>query len=236
MQALPKLPKDALKSILDEVVKLWGPFDVVPNLLRLPDSLFDVWLRGRKVLNLKYSCIPVGSFQGLMKKLRHHPEISVLHLPEFPFEEAGLFESVDLLNALDGIVDTLPNLSVLGIHGLQLRADHIPVLTSLFGLLRHKLTGLWLSLDDWNFRGFQGEKYLLGAIGKLYKLQMLVFPDWERFFARSSDLLQTLAGAQYTLFVSGKPQKEFMSDVAAVAPNLTILSAPFAAPEDGEKC
>jgi hypothetical protein len=38
------------------------------------------------------------------------------------------------------------------------------------------------------------------------------------------------------VFVGGKPQKQFISDVAAVAPNLTILSAPFSEPEVGEQC
>jgi hypothetical protein len=228
MQALPKLPTDAQRSILDKLTCLWKSDEVLPNILKLSDAFFDIWLHDQKVINLLHANIPVADLINVVKKLRGNSEINVLHLPSKVFEIATLSQSLDLLNAVDAVADTLPKLSVLGIHGLKLRSDHIPVLTSMFRLLSGQITGLSLSLKDWAFEGFRGEKFLLEAIGKLYNLEMLVFPEWKKLLKDKEFLLHTLERKKKCLvFVRGTPGKEHLADVAAAAPNLTILSAPF---------
>jgi hypothetical protein len=197
-------------------------------LLKLPDSILDIWLHGQKVLNMMNLEIPVANLRRLIKKLPQNPEISVLHLPGHVMKTAKVFETVDLLNAVDDVAHLLPNLSILGIHGLQLRSEHIPVLTSMLRVLRCKLTGLALVLKDWKFGGFHGHRFLLAAIGKLTNLEMLVFPAFEAFVASSTDLVQLLASAQQcTVVVSGKPSQAHLAVVAEMAPNLEIVSAPF---------
>jgi hypothetical protein len=235
MQALPKLPEEALRSILDIIVSFWSPSEVFSNLLELPDAFLDLWLPGRKVLNLMHSNVSAAILLKFIKKLRNRPEISVLHLPSEVFRRATVAESVDLLNALDAIADTLPNLSVLGIHGLRLRTEHIPSLISLCSVLREKLIGLSLCLEDWMFDQFDGYMYLMEAIGKLRKLEMLVFPDWKEFVDECDEILHKFAQTQKCMvFVRGDPGQEHSLDVSEMAPNLTIVSAALEGADDAD--
>jgi hypothetical protein len=174
--------------------------------------------------------VPVESLRKLIKKLPENSDLSVLHLPGDVMKTADVLETAALLNAVDDVLDALPNLSVLGIHGLQLRPAHIPVLTSMFGVLRCKLTGLSLSLQDWDFDDFQGERLLLEAIFKMRKLEMLAFPEFKTFFKLSIRHPNFLASAQHcTVFVRGEPIPQFHAAISAVAPNLTTLAALFEA-------
>jgi hypothetical protein len=229
MQALDSLPSDALGTVLDQLVCLWKPSMVLPNLLKLPEPLLEVWLRGREIIDLTMSdMVPVAGLLKLIKKLPEYTNVSVLHLPKKVFESVGEAESVDVLNALDSVLARLPKLTVLGLHGIQLRTEHIPVLISIISALRDKLTGLSLSLHDWEFEGVADERFVLKSISKLCKLQMLVFPDWEEFVGDELSLVSALASArQCTVLVRGKLSQGCLSDVAKLAPNLTILSAPF---------
>jgi hypothetical protein len=172
--------------------------------------------------------IPISSLRKLIKKLPQNQDLSVLHLPGDVMKTADVFDTLDLLNAVDDIVDTLPNLRVFGVHGLQLRAAHVPVLSRMLGVLRDKLTGLSFSLEDWDFEQFHGQRFLLEAICKLRKLDMLAFPQFEAFVQGSTNFLQWSATLQQcTVLVGGEPSQEHMAAVSAVAPNLTILPAPF---------
>jgi hypothetical protein len=231
MQALEELSADVLRLILDRLVCLWRPSQALSKLFKLPDCFCDVWLHAQQALDMKNSEIPVNSLHRLIKKLPQNPNISVLHLPGEALATSEVFETLDLLNAVDAVVDLMPNLSVLGIHGLKLRAAHIPVLASILSVLRGKLTGLSLVLEDCKLDGFHGERCLLDAICKMRKLGMLAFPDLEAFWgfpsAKRTNFAQLLATAQpCTLFVRAKSWRNF-SDFVATAPNLTVLSAPF---------
>jgi hypothetical protein len=214
--------------ILDRLLRLWRPATVLKNLLKLPDSFLDVWLRGQKVLNMMHSDIPVAGLRRLIKKLPQNPEISVLHLPGNVMKTAKPSETVDLLNAVDDVVHRMPNLRVFGVHGLHLRSEHILVLVRMLSALRWKLTGLSLCLQDWKFGGFHEKRYLLETIGKLRKLKMLVFPKLEAFVANDPDLVQLLASAQQcTVVVRGEPSMKLLVVVTVMAYNLEIVSAPF---------
>jgi hypothetical protein len=228
MQALEMLPTDALRLILDNLMCFWRQSKVIPNLLKLPESFLDVWLQGQDVVDMMHAEFPVASLQRLIQKLPHHPDISVLHLPAKVMETAGVSETLDLLTAVFDALNALPKLTHLGIHGLHLRQEHLPVFTSMCAGLRCKLTGLSLSLKDWEFGAFRGVRYLLEAIGKLSNLEMLAFPRFEEFVGSRKYLLQSLSSAQQrTVFVRGEPSQEIMAAVRAVAPNLHILSLPF---------
>jgi hypothetical protein len=177
---------------------------------------------------MMHSVLPLASLQKIIKKLPQNPDISVLHLPAKVMDTAGVIETLDLLTLVDDVLDELPKLTHLGIHGLHLRQEHLPILTNICRALRRQLKGLSLSLKDWGFGGFQGERYLLEAIGKLSKLEMLAFPEFQKFVGYSNYRLQFLASAQErTVFVRGEPSQELLAEVLAVAPNLNIISIPF---------
>jgi hypothetical protein len=177
---------------------------------------------------MTHSDVSVANLHKLIKKLPEYPEISVLHLPRKVLAAAGVSETLEVLSTVDDVLDMLPSLSVLGIHGLRLRAEHVPALISIFRVLRCKLIGLSLSLKSWKFGGSNGERVLLEAIGKFSKLELLVFPDWEKFVGDRTDLVKCLATArECTIFVRDEPSQGHLAAVAAVAPNLNILSAPF---------
>jgi hypothetical protein len=112
---------------------------VTRNLLKLPETFLHLWLPGSSVLNLQCSDIPVASVSKFIQKLTEHPSLSALHLPTKTLENATNSEALQLLKVIDGVVDTLPNLTFLGIQGLKLRPLHLPVLTSIFRALRGKL-------------------------------------------------------------------------------------------------
>jgi hypothetical protein len=248
MQALQTLPTDALSLVLDKLLNRWQRSEVPKKLMKLPEPFLDLWLHGQEVLNMMHSEIPIASLQKLIKRLPQNPDISVLHLPAKALEYAGVPETLALLTAVDDVLDKLPKLTHLGIHGLNLRQEHLPVFTSMCRGLRCKLTGLSLSLKSWVFGEFYGEKYLLEAIGKISKLEMLAFPRFAEFVSDSKDLLQPskgrkrlsyplksrkvllqlLATAQErTVFVEGEPSQALMAAVSEVAPNLKIVSVPF---------
>jgi hypothetical protein len=175
MQALLTLPTDALRLTLENLLCLWRPSEVLPNVLKLPDSFLDAWLRGQKVLNMMHLAFPVASLKRLIRRLPSNPDISVLHLPAKVMETAGASDTLEVLNTVDEVLDALPSLSFFGIHGLRFRKEHLHVFISMCRGLRNKLIGLSLSLKDWEFEGFHGECFLLEAIGKLRKLEMLAF-------------------------------------------------------------
>jgi hypothetical protein len=231
MQALEELSADALRLILDSLLRLWRPSQVLSNLLKRPDCFCDVWLHAQQALDMKNSEIPVNSLHRLIKKLPQNPNISVLHLPARAIETSEVFETLNLLNAVDAVLDLMPNSSVLGIHGLKLRPVRIPVLASILSILRGKLTGLSISLEDCKLDCFYGERCLLEAICKMRKLGMLAFPNMEDFLgspaAKRTNFVHLLASAQpCTLFVRAESWRHF-SGLVAMEPNLTILSAPF---------
>jgi hypothetical protein len=228
MQALENLPTDVLRLVLDRLLCLWRPPQVLPSLLKLPDVFLHVWLHGLEVLNMFYAEIPMDGLRKLIKKVLHNPYIAVLHLPARIMETSKVSETLAVLNALDDVLHTMPNLRFLGIHGLQLRQDHVPVFASICKGLRGKLTGFSLSLKDWDFGEFHGERYVFEAIGKLSKLEMLAFPDFKRFMRGSKSLLRLLASEQKrTVIVRGEPAPWLRLAASEVAPNLTIVSAPF---------
>jgi hypothetical protein len=231
MQALEELSADTLRLILDNLVCLWRPSQVLSNLLMLPDCFCDVWLRGQEALDMMNSEVPVCSLYRLIKKLPQNPVISVIHLPVKAMENADEFVTLGLLNAVDYVLDMMPNLSVLGIHGLKLRPVHIPVLASMLSVLRGKLKGLSLSVKEWQFCGLHGERCLLEAVCKLRNLEMLAFPDLQDFLGSSSPerthFVQAIArGPLRTLMVRAESWRP-LSDEFALAQNLTILSVPF---------
>jgi hypothetical protein len=142
MQVLVTLPTDALEFLLDELLSIMSPSAVLTNLLKLPDSFVDAWLCRKRGLDMMHSDTHVTSHKRLISRLHKNPSTSGLHLPAKVMETAGLSETIDVLQSLDNVVDMLPNFSFLSIHGLQLRQDHIPVLTSLCRALRSKLKDL----------------------------------------------------------------------------------------------
>jgi hypothetical protein len=223
MQVLITLPTDAVEVLLDTMLSIWPPSAVLTHLWKLPGSFVDVWLCRQKVLNMKHSDIPVASLQRLFSRLQQNPSISGLYLPAKVMETAGLSETIDVLHSLDNVVDVLPNLRFLSIHGLHLRQEHTPVLASLCRALRSKLKGLSLSLKEWEFGGFDGQRFLLEAIGKLSKLEMLEFLDLEEFLGDSTHLLRSLARWRaLEVLVRDEPSQGFVAAVSAMAPDVRI--------------
>jgi hypothetical protein len=117
---------------------------------------------------------------------------------------------------------------VLGLHGLRLRTEHIPVLIRIFSELRGQLRGLCLSMSDWEFGRFPGERFLLEAIGRIWSLRMLAFPDWLLFVGGQMDLVSAFASSRgCTVLIRGELSQLRLALVSVVAPKLTLMSVSF---------
>ena len=170
------------------------PFhDVAAKLVELRAFIAE-WLSTRSQrLDIRQSKTPISRVLKLIKALPSCTALRVLHLPCSTPDVNSPDESLCVQNALKEVLPEMHMLGVLGIHRLQLHPQHLAVLSYIFNCTRTTLTGLAVTLRDWQFTADQQAKVrFFEAVVRLRNLRVLALPGWHRFVDGNHAVLSPL--------------------------------------------
>lgn len=199
LQVLRTLPLESIHAVLDEQSSLWKelkPHELAKKVLELPDVFVKAWLcffEENNHLDLREAELPLSQTLRLIRSLPANPELQVLHVSCMAEQADSTDGSLCVLDALNQDLSKMPNIVVLGIHRLQVRAKHLKTLSTLCDALKGNLTGLGLSLRDWQFdRDMHGKELFFQAIARLNNLKVLALPQWDRFVGQDHTVISPL--------------------------------------------
>jgi hypothetical protein len=229
MQALRAIPKHSMQAIMQKQAALWkGKYthEIVQEVLYLPRAYITEWLCSQQEqLDLRGLQMPVSKLLTLIYALQAHSAPRVLHFTCSSRAVYSSDESLCILNALKEVVSILRQLSVLGLHCLQLQKDHLDALSEIFYEVKGCLTGLALSLRDWQFQVGQLDCSSLcklrffEGIAQLKNLKLLAIPQWKGFVACEKSALAPLRKFQtFAVLVDSSPEEA--SEACAIVPGL----------------
>jgi hypothetical protein len=206
MQAFQAVPKHTLQAILQKQATIWkekGIKDTADKVLNLPRAFINEWLCFHpERLDLRGSQLPASKILTLIAALQAHHSLRVLHIPCSSPAVYFSDESLCVLLALKAAVSSWRSLSVLGLHGLHLRNQHLGVLRDILYYLRGSLTGLALSLRERQWQDGEGQVStqcklrLFEYVSKLPQLRLLAMPQWQQFVSNNQMVFTPLRNAR----------------------------------------
>jgi hypothetical protein len=229
MQALRAVPEHTLQAIMQKQAHLWKgrqAHETANEVLSLPREYITQWVCSHQTrLDLRGSQVPLSKLLRLVSILPEHRTLRVLHLPCSAAAMNNAEESLCVLHALKEAVSSWRPLSVLGLHSLQLRKQHLVALSAIFYYLKDCLTGLALSLRDWQCQAVyfnfstQCKLQFFEDVTKLQNLRFLALPQWEQFVSSEHAVLTPLRKFQeLTILVDSCPK--VASEACAIVPGL----------------
>jgi hypothetical protein len=229
VQALRAVPDHTLHAIMQKQAALWRDKrmdETLHEILYLPRAYITEWLSTHtKRLDLRSFQMPVSRLLTLIHAIPAKSNLRVLHLPCSSPDVDSSDESLCILNALREVVSSWRQLSVLGLHRLQLREQHIGALSAILHNVKDILTGLALSLRDWQFQvgdlncSLKCKLQFFEGIAKLQKLRLLAIPQWQRFVQNEHVVLTPLRKFyELTVLVNSCPKAA--SEACAIVPGL----------------
>ena len=175
-------------------------------------------------LDLQKSLLKPYQVHTAIAHLSACTQLTVLLLPSMVSSD----HTTHMLEALDSVLGDLKGLKVLGLHGMVLRMDHMHVLISMCSVMRDRLEGLTISIQDWNFPDeLQGKRLLFAAIGRLRSLKVLVFDQWAEFAAQDVTMLRELRYLKgLKVLLKEVPSAVYVHALEKQAPGLVFGTVP----------